>query len=583
MKMNYLKRWFFLTFLMLMFGIQISWAQDIKEVAKAPILTTNGGISFSQIGTYIPGDTIRHADPYTYYLAGNINFNMFSVVNVPLSFAYTNNQINSDAALPFNRFSIAPSYKWVKVYAGYTSMTFSPYTLAGYEILGGGVELTPDNGFKVSAVYGRLRKEVRPDSNVLEPTYRRMGGGIKVGYSSKYGDVAFNIFKAKDEINPAFYNNTDSFVTPKDNVTGSLSLDLKMIDNLRFNFEYALSAINEDISKNDSINKGFSDQIVEQHGDLSTHHAMKAGVSQTSSIGSIGATYERVDANYNTFGSYYFINDFENITANFSTSIKKRLNFDMNAGYQRDNLSGQKFNGGKRFIFSANVSSSITKRLNAGASFSNVQSYIHIKDIYNEVTATNQFQNLDTMSFSQLNMTSSGTLNYLLQNTKESRQNINASFTYQEASEKQNNQTRYTGNKIYNSVLSYQISKIPQKLNISTSVNYNHNQLPKSYMGVISYNLSVQKAFFEKLKVSFVGTYSKSFNDSLTLANILNLRISGMYTFQKRHNFNLSLAEVHNKGLRRTSTQYSVNLTYSYMFDFYIDRKDKNFKFKGNF
>jgi hypothetical protein len=583
MTTNHLKKLFITSSLFLLSGIQISQAQDIEEVIKAPILTTNGGVSLSQIGTYIPGDTLRRADPYVYYLAGNINFNFKSVVNVPLSFAYTNNTISSGAALPFNRFSIAPSYKWVKVYAGYTSMTFSPYTLAGHEILGGGVELTPDNGFKFSAVYGRLQKEVLPDSGVMEPAYKRMGGGFKAGYSSKYGDVTFTVFKAKDVINPLFYNNNDSFITPKDNVTGSLAMDLKMIDKLRFNFEYAISSINGDISKNDSLHKNLSDRIIEQNGDLSTHHALKAGVSQSSVVGTIGATYERVDANYNTFGAYYFINDFENITANFSTSIKKRVNLDISGGYQHDNLSDQKLNGSKRFIFSSNATSTITQRLSIGASFSNVQSYIHIKDIYNEVTATNQFQNLDTMSFSQLNITSSGMLNYILNNSKENRQNLNVNFTYQEASEKQKDQAKYAGNRIYNSVLSYQFSKIPQKLNISSSVNYNHNQLPKSYIGVMSYNLSVQKAFFEKLKVSFVGTFSKSFNDTLTLANILNLRITGAYTFQKRHNFNLSLAEVYNQGLRRTSKQYSVNLTYSYMFDCNLERRDKKIKFKGNF
>ncbi len=569
--------------IVLIIGAKTASAQDVEAVIKAPILTTNGGVSLSQISNYIPGDTTGRADPYVYYMAGNINFSMFSVVNVPMSFAFTNNQMNSNASLPFNRFSIAPSYKWIKLYMGYSSMTFSPYTLVGHEIFGGGVELTFENGLKLSAIYGRLQKEVRPDTMNIQPVYRRLGGGFKIEHSSKFADVSFNVFKAKDVPNSNFYSTSDSVLTPKDNISSSIVLNLKMIDRLKLNVEYAISAVNSDISKKDSLPRVFRDNFVEQNGDLSIHHAIKAGISQTSVIGVIGASFERVSPNYNTFGAYYFMNDYQNITANFSTSIKTWLNFAIDAGYQRDNLVNQKLNSSKRFILSTNASSMITKRLNVGVSYSNVQSYIHIKDEYKEVTATNQFQNLDTLSFTQLNLTTSCNVNYILKSTKENRQSVNASFTYQEASEQQKNETRYTGSRIYNSVLSYQYSLIPQKLNASTSVNYNHNQLPDNFMGVMSYNLSVQKAFFEKLKVSFVGTYSKSFNDSLSLAKIFNIRLAAGYTLLKRHNFNLSLAKVYNKGLSRTTTQYSANLTYNYIFDFNLKRKDKKFKYEGNF
>ncbi len=163
------------TSIVLIIGTKTASAQDVEAVIKAPILTTNGGVSLSQISNYIPGDTTGRADPYVYYMEGNINFSMFSVVNVPMSFAFTNNQMNSNASLPFNRFSIAPSYKWIKLYMGYSSMTFSPYTLVGHEIFGGGVELTFENGLKLSAIYGRLQKEVRPDTMNIQPVYRRLG------------------------------------------------------------------------------------------------------------------------------------------------------------------------------------------------------------------------------------------------------------------------------------------------------------------------------------------------------------------------------------------------------------------------
>lgn len=559
-------------------------AQDLEQLPKANPLTTNGGLSFSQIGNFSP-DTNNHLDPYSYYLSGNINMNLYGVVNLPFSFAYTNNTVSSNLPQPFNRLSLSPSYKWITTHIGYAAMNFSPYTLAGHEFLGGGVELTPHESLKVSAMYGRLKKGVNPDTLGIEPGYRRMGGGLKVDYMNKRLDASVNFFKAKDDINSiAFDPNRDStFVKPQDNITGSAMLNFKLINNFNLMVEYGISALNHDIS-GDSLNDGSAnDFFVTQRGDLAYYHAFKTSASQSSKIGRIGATYERVSPNYKTLGAYYFNNDFENITANFSTSIKQRINFAIDAGYQKDNLQDQKSNKSSRFIYSANLTSAISKKLNVGAAFSNLQTHVHIRDIYNDVTQTNDFENIDTLSFTQLNLTASVNANYILQATKDKRQNLNLAFTYQEASEQQSDQQDYSGNQIYNSTVSYMFSMIPQRLNISTTVNHNHNQMPETTMNVMSYNLSVQKAFFEQFKAALISTYSNSANNEGTIANVVNIRVTGGYTLKKRHNFNLSMAMVNNNGIQGTSTQYTANLAYNYMFNFQVKRDEGKMGFEGSF
>ncbi len=560
-----------------------SLAQDIEQVAKAPLMATNGGVSMSHI-LNTTNDTSGMVTDYSYYLSGNITTMLFGVVNLPFSFAYTNNQVTSNLPQPFNRFSMSPSYKWITAHIGYTSMNFSSYTLAGHEFLGLGTELTPNESFKISAMYGRLLKAVSPDTSGTDPVYRRLGGGFKVEYFNKNMDVSFNIFKAKDDINSIYFSNPDSiYVKPEDNITGSATVNFKVIDNLNLNLEYAISAMNHDISGSDSVPTKGEGFLLTKDGDKATYHAFKSSISQSSKIGNIGATYERVDPNYTTLGAYYFSNDFENITANFSTSIKKRVNIAMNAGFQKDNLRNQKTNTSSRLIYSGNISSVITKKLNIAGSVSNLQTYVHIKDIYDEVTQTNAYQNLDTLSFTQLNLTASTNINYTLQSSKEKRQNINGGFTYQEASEQQEDDERYVGNRIYSTTLSYQFSLIPQRLNISTSANHNLNKMTDSYQSVMSYNFSIRKVFYEQIKASFITTYSHSKNDSITLANIVNIRLTGGYTLQKRHNFNLSAAMVNNNSIQGTKTSYSINFAYSYMFNFLVKRDNKETNFEGNF
>ncbi len=557
-------------------------SQDIEQVIKAPVLTGNGGISLSQIAQHSP-DSLARITPYSYYLSGNMNFRLFGVVDVPMSVAYTNNQTTANMTMPFNRFSLAPSYKWIRTYIGYSSMSFSPYTLSGHEFFGGGIELTPNEKFEIAAMYGRLRKAVDPDSLGMNASYRRTGGAVKFGYNTDKLQVMVNVLKAKDDENSLSFTEKDSsYIAPQENIAGSISLALRLKYNLTLHGEYGVSAINRDISRSDSVG-GFGNRLFNNYGDVAVYHAFKTGITQSSALGQIGATYERIAPNYTTFGAYYFTNDYENITFNVASSLIRWLNWSVDAGFQRDNLENQKMNASKRAILSASATAALSKKLTLGLNYSNVQSFVHVRDIYDQINQTNEFENLDTLSFTQLNMSASANLGYAIRSTKTQRQNINFGFTYQEASEQQSDDKRYLGNRITNSMVAYQFSLIPSRFNISTGINHNLNTTRESNMQVLSYNISVQKAFFQHLKAALITTYSNSFNSEQNLSNVVNVRLTAGYRLKKRHSFNLSLAMLDNKSISRHIRQYSANLNYNYVFDFNLKRVDKQTKFEGHF
>ncbi|MDR1668159.1 MAG: hypothetical protein LBS03_10805 [Bacteroidales bacterium] len=550
--------------------------QDVEAIVKAPVVAANGGVAFSQIINAAAHETVQ--TPYSYYLTGNLNFHFFGAVNVPLSFAYSNRQFSSRASLPFNRFSIAPSYKWVKVYAGYASLQFSPYTLAGHELFGGGVELTPDNRFKFTAIYGRLKKATEEQDGV-EPSYKRMGGGGKVEYAGERFEASINIFKAKDDPSSVAFRQPDSIgVLPQDNLSGGVSLNVKLTEKVRMGAEYGMSAMNRNIRHKDNRRRSV---LFDAQGDVALYHAMRYNLAYASPVGNIGATYERVAPNYATSGAYYMLNDFENITANFSTAVKN-INISVDGGYQHDNLQGQKNNTTSRMIFSGNLSAVLGQKWNIGANVSNVQSYVHIRDIYDQVTQTNEFQNLDTLEYTQVNLTSSVNVAYVLQSTERQRQSLSAGFMYQRAAERQE-YSAYSGNNIYNGTLVYQYAHLPSKWNASASINYNYNRMPDAFTGTVGYNLSVQKTFWEAFRCAFNATYSNMTGNEGNTANIFNLRITGGYTLLKKHNFNLSLATVANSDNVRKAVQYSANLAYGYSFGITVARKDRKLTATGNF
>jgi predicted transcriptional regulator len=549
------------------------YAQNIETILQAPLLTLNGGVSASQIATFTPGDTAR-LNPYALYLSGNLNFNFFGEINLPLSFAYTNQQLSKSVSLPFNRFSITPSYKWVKVYAGYTSMQFSPYSLAGHELFGGGVELTPDNGFKISALYGRLKKSSEGEDGT-DPAYQRMGGGFKVEYQKEKFNVGVNLFKAQDI--PSSAHPDSVATTPQDNLTGSVSATVNLMEKFRLSGEYGFSALNRNIHS-----QGDRFSLLAKDGDLAVFHAVKTQLTYTNNLGAIGTTYERVAPNYMTLGAYYMTNDFENMTANFATTIRK-ISVALDGGYQRNNLDKQKTNTASRIIYAGNISSNVTEKLHVSANFSNIQSYLYINDVYSQVTQTNEFQNLDTLNVTQLNYSASFNSSYLLQSTKEKRQSANLNVMYQKSAEAQQ-YSRFSGNDIYNASLSYQFSLLPLKLNASASVNYNYNQAPDNlYTRAMTYNLSVQKTFFDELKSALTSAYSQMSNQSGKLSRVLNLRLSESYVFARRHSLNLNLTLLYSEAIAKTRLQYAANLSYSYSFNLVVGRKDKKINLNANF
>lgn len=100
-------------------------AQNLETIGKEKALTVSGGVSLNQI-IYAASGIDSRRDPYSYYASGNINFRLYGW-SVPLSFALSNQSVSYQQ--PFNQYGIHPTYKWVTGHIGYSSMSFSPYTL----------------------------------------------------------------------------------------------------------------------------------------------------------------------------------------------------------------------------------------------------------------------------------------------------------------------------------------------------------------------------------------------------------------------------------------------------------------------
>ena len=546
-------------------------AQDLKQLTKADPISWSGGISWSNIFSW-PKDTTRLTPTYSYYISGNLNITVLGVVSVPISFAYTNNKLSSTITYPFNRFSLSPSWRWVRLHIGYSQMTFSPYTMSGHDFMGGGIELTPtDMPWIASAFFGRLNKAVARDSINTESIYKRIGGGFMGGYKSERLSVIANVTLCKDdESSLTFTEGLDTtYVAPQSNLAGSISAIVHPFDNTTISGEWAMSIVNAN-TKSDSI--GHTNGFFEDNIDITRHTAYKASLSQSFGVGSAGVTYERVSPTYKSFASYYNTNNFEHVTSDFAVNIVQKVNLSANVGLQRDNLNRDNVNTNSQLIYSLNASATPTESLSLSGTVSNLQSYVHIKDIIEQVTQTTQYQNLDTLSYTELDFSASGSANYHFGDNEGLTHNVSVSYSYQKASHEQQNSRRFVNNRIHNLNGSYQLMHTLTKLTAAIGTNYNMNRTPETESDVLTVTASMGKPIVDNLRANMSVNLSQV--DADKESQIINARLALSYSFLKYHSLNCSLTALNNS-VSNKGTLYTANVTYNLSLGYSIKRKSE--------
>ena len=168
-----------LAMITMLLSVVISQSQDIENLKDAKALEIKGSLSASAIFFDVNGRKSSR-QPFSWLLRGDPIFYIYGIA-LPVSIVVSEQE--RDFRQPFNRFGISPTYKWVKLYAGYQNLNFSTYSLAGHAITGAGVELTPGK-FRFAYMHGRLLRAV--NSSLVEdqdyrvqPAFKRTGDALK--------------------------------------------------------------------------------------------------------------------------------------------------------------------------------------------------------------------------------------------------------------------------------------------------------------------------------------------------------------------------------------------------------------------
>lgn len=543
-----------------------SFAQDLSNIGKSPWLATSGGISLNQV-YYHTGDTLSQRKPYAYTLMANLNLSVYGW-SVPLSAVYSNRQWSYHQ--PFNQFSLHPSYKWIRLHAGYTSMNFSPYTLGGHQFLGGGIELTPDNGFKFSAMFGRLQKRILQDSAMEgEPAFRRIGTGLKAEYSNKFGNIGVILFYATDDKHSLPVTEDSLAISPQENLTLGFSGNINIIRNVTASVDYSRSILSENTlsPENDVIKNKIP--FFTYRESTRRFNALKAGLNYNSFIGVIGVGYERIDPGYRTLGAYYNSNDFVNYTLSYGGSfLKNRVSLAASFGLQQDNLNGQKEQENTRTVGNLNLNLTPVEALGISLFYSNFYNFTNIKTTFENINTTNPYGHLDTLDFTQISENIGGSLNFRLGNKEKINQAVNLTLSYQEASQTQTDNPAQAGSKFYTAVAGYNLRYVPADLAPSLMFNYSRSIMDSVTTQIAGPSISVRKSLMDKkMNLSAMFSYNHSMMNRQKQGDNTLLRLAAAYNIKKSHQFDLSCITAWRNNIKRgKSNELTVMLTYRYNF-----------------
>ena len=530
----------------------------IGAVGKNKPVALSGGLS---AGSVIYGGTPQSGrQDWTYYLNGSLNVNVYGHINIPISVNLTN--LGADISYPSlpNRLSLHPTYKWMTAHIGDVSMTFSPYTLNGHQFTGGGVELTPGK-LKISAMAGRLMRKIAyslEDPSTI-PNYQRLGYGFKAEYETdKYsvGVIWFEGSDKKDESQRLVNDNLG--IQPMQNTAVSLTTKFSMVKNMSFIAEYAISFLNHNLYASGSDSKN-------------TYHALNARINYQFLKNTIGVGYERIDPDYKTLGAYYFNNDYENITLNYSRPFLKgdKANIALSFGVQQDDLNHQKEESTERYVASASLNYAPSEKIQTSFNYSTFQSYRNLKSQFDYINETSPYENLDTLNYSQLSQNLDASVIYNFKKTEKQNQRLNLNVSYQESADRQGDiSTPGNVSRFANSALGYSIAFIPQAVSLTSSFNLSY-----AYAGMIeSYTygpmLGITANLLKKtLTTGFSTSYNVNVCDGITQAKVLNLRTNAGYRIKRKHSLRLDFVWQNKEVVARRRTNVTTTTaSYSYSF-----------------
>lgn len=518
-----------------------SQAQDLGQIGNKKPFALSGSLSLQGGPYFYSGDGTPRNQPYYWNSTGTVTLSLWGW---QAPFSYSVGSQERTWTQPFNRYGMSPYYKWIKLHFGYRSMRFNPYTFAGLQFYGAGIELEP-KGFRFAAFYGRFNKPIAQDtlgSIVPIPAYRRMGMGVKLGAGTRRTFVDLLLFRAADDTTsiPELVGNTR--VTPMENVALGLSGRVAIGPKLSWEFDVAGSALTEDVRApilEDSSLPRFTNTLFTPRFSTRALFAGNTSLRWHAKHFSMRVQYKEVEPGYRSLGAFYQQTDVRSVTVEPSVRIKKgKLRLGGSYGLQQDNIRGTKITTSVRRIGSANAAWNPSRVYGVDANFSNYgiaqEAGLRVLNDTFRVAQVNRVVSL-SQRFTLVNKLRSW--NVMLASGFQQLQDLNPFGTFSTAE-----------NEVLYANLHIGRIRMRDNLMVSGGLNANRNRTSTGEFVLVGPSLGFSRPFAkQKLMLSLSASFNKALQEGRDAGTTVNANHTLQYRVGKAHRLQLSINALQNK------------------------------------
>jgi len=540
-------------------------AQDLGNLKDAKPIGYSGNLSL-RLNTYSTTREQSVRSPFFWTLSGSPTLNVYGVT-MPFYFSFS--QKNQDYRQPFNQFGLSPYYKWLRLHVGYRNISFSDYTLANHTFMGAGFEAEPGL-LRLGFIYGRFLKAVQQpidtlSGEIIRPTFARRGMAAKVGFGTYNNYVDLIMFKGKDDPTSIDAPLQRSAVQPAENLVYGIKAHQLFMKIFTFDVDYGFSIYNNDINAEKIDPAAYKvPKVVTAFMDprASTTFLMagKASIAMRLKLLQLRLQATRVEPDYQSMGSYFLNNDYQNVTIAPSWSMfKSKIRVTGSVGIQKNNLFNDKISTTNRKINSVNVTFMPNSKVSLTGFYTNYR--------------INQDRNvrltLDTLKLNQFsdNLNINGMWNL---GTKQRKHTVNAGFNYQALKDDNNMSETNNNTSSVNPMVGYRFQNTVAKLGLFASVNLNKFTTDLNQTDRWGYTLGSNKTFRDDIiTVNASATYFTINVDGAKQSNALSFNGRGSLRIKERHTLDLSLGLVSRKVLNRANSDTrDILANFGYNFNF---------------
>lgn len=506
-------------------------AQDLERIGESQPFTAGGSVAVRGVA-YNANNISGRRQPFSWTLSGNVNAGVY---DLSLPFSFTLGEQERSYSQPFNQFGISPHYKWLTAHLGYRSLTFSPYTLAGHQFLGAGLELTPGL-FRVGLMYGRLQRAVERDTttgNTVTPAYERTGYGGRIGYGTSSDYVDIIVFRAKDDAGSVGISPDSTGILPGENLVVGLSGRTEILSGVSLYFDGAVSDYTRDTRlqqlQNDNELTDALTAVMPARISTQLYTALRAGLTLSFESFGLNASFSRIDPDYQSMGAYAMNSDLLSVTVAPSLFIRSAgLRLSASVSAQRDNIQHKKAATTQR-IFPI-VAVSWTPSANVGLD-------VQYTDVMTSQEAGRK-PLTDSLVLKQRMPMVSISPRYSIIGSETSHLFF-VNGTVQILADDNRFTSTYSEYTSFGLNAAYTVSFVPQALSLSFSANT--NRLTNFSGEIANYGcaLGANKAFLENTLTSTAGISISFYRGGSTIG----ANLGGRYALTPQHAFNLELSQ----------------------------------------